>query len=502
MTASESFIRQSKKATILLGKFFLKRQETLHYNKQLRTLFFYLKGRFTLTTLMNWKKLLSYHRLGQKGTPKEMDPARTAFQRDFDRIIFSSSFRRMQDKTQVFPLAETDYVRTRLTHSLEVSSIARSMGTSAGVFICKHFDTAGIDPGNIGTIVAAAALGHDIGNPPLGHGGEESIRDWFLTSPIGKALHDQMSPAEISDIERYEGNAHGFRVMSVLEMPNHIGGMQLTCATLASFAKYPCASLVTEKAPGVAGKKYNFFQTDKELFHEVAEETGLLKIAEDSYCRHPLAFLVEAADDISYRIVDFEDAQMVHLIAYEELERYFLEILGNSPKTKEDVDKIQSKTQKTEFLRAQVIGELVQQVVKVFTEKQTLILEGKMEKALIDCIPARHILQKITTRSINDIYQSPKIATIIAAGFELLSGMLDALVPAVNEIALEKTTRKPASYRAKRMIKVLPASYAPVDDPKWQNSTYLRLLYILDYMAGMTDSFAVSLFKKLKGISL
>ncbi len=451
--------------------------------------------------MMEWKNLVSPKRLGRVSDPAFIDQARSPFQRDFDRIIFSSAFRRMQDKTQVFPLAETDYVRTRLTHSLEVSSVGRSLGTAAGVHICANYDVSGAQPSDIGSIVAAAALGHDIGNPPLGHGGEEAIRYWFTHSEVGRSISQTMTPAECADIAEYEGNAHGFRVMTVLQMPDQRGGMQLTCATLGAFAKYPRASLVAPKPSGVAGKKYNFFQADRELFQEVAENTGLIKISNDCYCRHPLAFLVEAADDIAYRIVDYEDAHIAGLIPYEDVEKAFLELIAEGW-CKCYLEKLSSNSRKVEFLRAQAIGVLVGQAVEVFKNNQDKLLRGEFDKPLIDCIAAAPVLEKIMARSVKDIYNTPKVATVIAAGFELLSGMLDLLVPSVNEVADELKGGPKASYRAKRLIKIIPERYVPVNDEKWLGSSYMRLLYLLDYMCGMTDSCAVSLYKKLKGISL
>ena len=452
--------------------------------------------------MMEWKNLISPHRLGRrKDEEVVISQERSPFQRDFDRIVFSSAFRRMQDKTQVFPMAESDYVRTRLTHCLETASIGRSLGTAAGSFICKNFDTLGAHPSDFGSIVAAAALGHDIGNPPLGHGGEEAIRHWFRRSEQGRELHRQMSPAECADFDRYEGNAHGFRVLSVLQMPDQRGGMQLTCATLGAFAKYPRAAMVEKLPPGAAGKKFNFFYADRELFAEVAEMTGMRQVAPDSYCRHPLAFLVEAADDIAYRIMDFEDAHAVGLLPYAELEADFLEVIGEEW-VKNYLNKLQQPVRKVEFMRAQVIGVLVRQSVQAFVDHQQELLEGTLEKPLIEYIPASPVLKKIEARSVRDIYNTPQVASVIAAGFELISGMLDVLVPTVNEIARERSGGEKASYRAWRMIKIMPAHYAPMDDPAWQSSAYLRLLYVLDYLSGMTDSYAVSLFKKLKGISL
>ncbi|MBQ4106278.1 MAG: deoxyguanosinetriphosphate triphosphohydrolase [Lentisphaeria bacterium] len=452
--------------------------------------------------MMEWKQLISPHRVGRRrDEPAGLTPERSPFQRDFDRIVFSSAFRRMQDKTQVFPLSGNDYVRTRLTHSLETASIGRSLGSTAGVFLCQNFDTGGAHPSDFGAIVAAAALAHDIGNPPLGHGGEESIRDWFLCSDSARPLQQQMTAADWEDLIRYEGNAQGFRVLCKLQMPDQPGGMQLTCATLGAFAKYPRASLTDTPPPGVAGKKFNFFQADRELFREVAESTGMIACGQDSYCRHPLAYLVEAADDIAYRIVDFEDGHMAGVIPYPDLEAAFLEII-NEDWVADYLKKLQLPARRAEFLRAQAVGVLVRQSTEVFAERQEEILRGSMTGSLIEQIPAAETLKKIQQRSVHSIYHAPQVASVIAAGFELLSGMLEIFVPAVHEIAMERSGRGKASYRAHRIFHIIPPHFAPVDQDHWQQSAYLRTLHILDYLAGMTDSYAVNLYKKLKGISL
>ena len=207
---------------------------------------------------MQWKKLLSAKRLGSD-SPGTISAERSPFQRDFDRVIFSGAFRRLQNKTQVFPLVQEDYVRTRLTHSLETSSIGRSLGTAAGAFLKENYDLGEAQVSDVGAIGATAALCHDIGNPPLGHAGEEAIRYWFTHSDVAKELRDELKSDEARDFELYEGNAQGFRVLSVLEMSDQCGGMQLTNAALGSFAKYPALSSALIKPPGVAGKKFNFF---------------------------------------------------------------------------------------------------------------------------------------------------------------------------------------------------------------------------------------------------
>ncbi len=450
--------------------------------------------------MMEWKQLLSPHRVGSS-RPGAILQARSPFQRDFDRIVFSGSFRRLQDKTQVFPLVKADYVRTRLTHSLETSSVARSLGSAVGVHLCDGFDLGEAQPSDVGAAVAAAALAHDIGNPPLGHAGEEAIRHWFTHSQVGQAMRDVMNDDEAADFECYEGNAQGFRVLTRLEMPDQAGGMQLTCATLAAFAKYPCASHVVKKPFGVAGKKFNFFRSEEALFREMAEHTGLIPVGPSSWQRHPLAYLVEAADDIAYRIVDFEDGQRLGLIDYPELERLFLEII-NSERSAEYVATLNSPLRKTEFLRAQVIGKLVEQCTKAFLDHHDELLAGTLEKPLLSYIASQEPLRRIATRSTRDLYQHRAVAEVIGAGFEMVSGMLDIFVPCVNEMALEASGGEPASYRSRRLSALIPDMDENLADEMWRKSAYERLLRVLDYVSGMTDSYAVGLFQKLKGISL
>ena len=440
---------------------------------------------------MKWIKLLSPHRLGSE-LPGKITPERSPFQRDFDRIVFSGSFRRLQDKTQVFPLAQNDYVRTRLTHSLETSSIARSLGTAAGVFICREFDTGGAHPSDIGATVAAAALAHDIGNPPLGHAGEEAIRYWFTDTPEGKKLHDSMTPAQIADICKYDGNAQGFRILSRLEMPDNQGGMQLTCSTLGTFAKYPGDALSK-------WKKCGFFQQDAKLFSEVAESCGMLPQSNGSWHRHPLSFLLEAADDIAYLTVDFEDASRLGMIDYSCLEKLYLEII-DSPRSSEYVKTLATKERKAEFLRAQAIGILVRAAANCFVEHHDELMRGEFNASLTELIPHAPLLNEIRKRSIRDIYNHRNVAEVVGAGFELVQGMLDIFVPCVNEMALEHAGKITASYRSRRVSALLPELHYPRPDEV--DSTYSRLLRVLDYISGMTDRYAVSLYQKLKGISL
>jgi dGTPase len=451
---------------------------------------------------MNWKKLLSSKRLG-KTEADAISLGRSPFQQDFDRIVFSSAFRRLQDKAQVFPLAENDYVRTRLTHSMEVSCIGRSLGTRSGVFICKNNDVGLIQPSDVGAIIAAACLAHDIGNPPLGHSGEEAIRHWFCHSAVAAVVKKQMSRCERADFERYEGNAQGFRVLTRLQMPDNYGGMQLTCATLGAFSKYPTESCVKKRTQGVAMKKFNFFQADKALFLEVAETTGLLPVGSGacSWCRHPLAFLVEAADDISYRIIDFEDSHFLGAIDYNEVESLFMRIIDDSELRKQ-LKNIKDCERRVEIMRARAIGKLVHQISDSFEKHHDEIIQGTLTQPLIELIPAADALKKIELRSFEDVYTYRRAVEIEAAGFELTEGLLDAFMTSVNDVAQSIEHGTKPLYRNSRLMLLIPGRYRNTDDKAWRESAYVRLLNILDYVSDMTDSYAVSLFKKIKGISL
>lgn len=450
---------------------------------------------------MQWKKLLSARRLGTAGDVV-VQPGRSPFQQDFDRIVFSTSFRLLHDKAQVFPLSDEDHVRTRLTHSVETASIGRSLGAIAGVGICERLQDESLRPNHIGEIVAAASLAHDIGNPPFGHSGEESIRYWFNHSPVAAKLRSEMSTEEIADIVRYEGNAQGFRVLTRLEMPENRGGMQLTCATLGAVAKYPVTSSAKVRPAGVAGKKFNFFQSDRELFEEVASTCGLLPAGSDGYCRHPLAFLVEAADDVTYRIVDFEDSHRLGIIEYRDLENLMLRIIADNGKTAERLKNIPSNRRKVEMLRAMTLGVLVREVTEAFLKHEKEMLAGELDRSLIELIPSAEVLSEIYDISIKKIYTYRRAVEIGVAGYELTSGLLDVLMSAVEEYVDAVKHNETPEPRSRRLLGLLPASCCEPDNELWLNSAYCRLQRILDYFTSMTDTHAVSTFKKIKGISL
>ncbi|HEV7866094.1 MAG TPA: deoxyguanosinetriphosphate triphosphohydrolase [Chthoniobacteraceae bacterium] len=449
---------------------------------------------------MEWPRLLCAERLGSR-RPVGAEPQRSPFQRDSDRLIFSSAFRRMQDKTQVFPLADNDYVRTRLTHSLEVASVGRSLGAIVGAAICERGELPEFHGSDFGAIVAAAALAHDLGNPPFGHSGEDAIRVWFEKSVVAHDARTPLRKVEQEDLARFEGNAQGFRVITRLQMPDN-PGLRLTNATLGAFAKYPVESLIPNKASiheGTSTKKFGFFQSEREFFAEVAERCGMIKRTplHAWWARHPLAFLVEAADDICYRLVDFEDGFRMGFLSYEEVRDSFVRVTGDESLATR-AEQMRESKERVEFLRTMAIGTAVQQTAELFLEKESEILHGDFDQPLIDLIPAGPELEAIKRRSVETIYATTRGVEIEAAGFAVLGGLLDDFVAAVSDVARRG---KHASPRSRKLLQLVPEqSIGPGREP--DPNPYQRLLRMIDFVAGMTDSYAVSLYKKVRGISL
>ncbi len=459
---------------------------------------------------MNWLQLLCVDRLG-KVKPGLIDAARSEFRRDSDRITFSTAFRRLQDKTQVFPLADNDYVRTRLTHSLEVASVGRSLGARVGAALVERHGLAGIHGSDFGEIVSAAALAHDLGNPPFGHSGEDAIRHWFKTSAHAAEAGADFTAAQRADVERYEGNAQGFRLLTRLQMPDNHGGLQLTHATLGAFTKYPRESLLvsgsdsttTESGPplirGASAKKFGFCQSEREHFESVAEHCGLIRRTPDSawWTRHPLAFLVEAADDICYRLVDFEDGFRAGHLRYKEVRDAFLALIP-SPKHPKRLRHAHSDMRRVQILRAMTIGAAIDDAAEVFLANESGLLDGAFDRPLIEAGACSRAWSKIQKRSIETIYATSRGVEIEAAGFEVLGGLLDVFVSALNDLAANPKTASPRSHKLLRLVpdESLGRKRRPDRDG------YLRLLKMLDFVSGMTDSYAVSLYKKVRGISL
>ncbi|MCU7513112.1 MAG: deoxyguanosinetriphosphate triphosphohydrolase [Bacteroidota bacterium] len=453
---------------------------------------------------MNWERLLSNRRLGDIGKNSFVpsNDGRSEFQRDFDRIVFSSAFRRLQDKTQVFPLPESDFVHNRLTHSLEVSCIGRSLGNLVGERILERHPELNdrFTKFHFGEIVAASCLAHDIGNPPFGHSGEDAISEYFKHGS-GKQFEERLKDKKKwNDFIKFEGNAQGFRIITKLQNPTIFGGLCLTAATLASLTKYPRESFIpheaTELLRGQIYKKHGFFQSEKELFQEVAEEVGMLRNCEDDcffWSRHPLSFLVEAADDITYRIMDLEDGFHLGLESFSRTEELLRALIdANTLKSYDGRD----NNDKIGYLRAKAMSSLVNQLAEVFADEEENILQGRLTEDLIDIIPSAKVLKKIKDVSKEEIYSYKSVIERETAGYEVLGGLLDIFITAVNAAADGNT-----SHKNTKVLQLLPKQFLnPGGIP--EEDLYLRLLRITDYVSGMTDTYAISLFRRVKGISL
>lgn len=440
-----------------------------------------------------WDKLLSAERIGAGKAPGT--PERTAFQQDYDRIVFTSAFRRLKDKTQVFPLSKSDYVRTRLTHSLEASCVGRSLGAVVGREIIARHGLKEVESGDFGAIVAAACLAHDIGNPPFGHAGEDAIREWFRTSGLLER-HD-FTPAQRADFERYEGNAQGFRIVSRLQSPANPGGLQLTNAVLATFTKYPRPSYLPETLEGKSSKKFGFFQQDAENFAQVARSTGLIeRIPGTAWRRHPLAFLVEVADDTCYLIVDLEDAARLGFVPYKDAECLLADLAGSSVNGQR-LDRLHDPKERLEYLRAKAIGRLLESAAAVFMENEAAILSGDFDDELLEQSPIAVPLQAVLKLAKDTIYTARPALEIETAGFEVLGALLGLFTQAVEA----RAGHGRFTTRERMLLKLLPTQFLDHDGEP-SADPYIRLLQIADFVAGMTDSYAVDMYRKLKGFDL
>jgi len=448
---------------------------------------------------MQWEKLLCRNRLG---TDQLADSTlRTDFQRDFDRIVFASAFRRLQDKTQVFPLSSNDYVRTRLTHSLEASCLGRSLGTLVGEQVIARHKLDGFEASDFGDICAAACLGHDIGNPPFGHSGEDAFRHWACEADYGQRRVAILSGSQRDDFLNFEGNAQGFRILSRLQNPDNHGGLQLTCATLAAFTKYPRESyLGGSNFPGVSAKKQGFVAEDLELFKAVAEATGLIRRdpIHAIWARHPLAFLVEAADDISYRVVDIEDGYRLGYLTFDDVVELYGAVLQLPPSQQDRLDALRSNKEKVEFLRAKVINEVIGQTVSCFLDNEAGLLSGEFDQPLLDMLPKSAGLEQLIQVARARIYSVPEVVEIQAAGFQVIGELLECFIQVLDDVA-EKGDK--ATAKSRMMIRLIPEQFVGPNRVPFSNS-YTRLLRLTDYISGMTDSYAVSLYKQITGISL
>ena len=445
---------------------------------------------------MIWEQLLSLKRFGDthKRIRKEQDETRLGFEVDYDRVIFSSEFRSLQDKTQVIPMSQTDFVHTRLTHSLEVSVVGRSIGRKVGQEILEKHphlkDTLGYQANDFGAIVAAASLAHDIGNPPFGHSGEKAIGEFFKTGN-GKRFKNELTEKQYQDLCDFEGNANGFKILTESRQGRE-GGLRLSYATLGAFMKYPKESLPKKPTSHIADKKYGFFQSEKEAFLEVANELGLIETGlkgNISFSRHPLTFLVEAADDICYTIIDFEDGINLGLIQEELALEYLINLVRETINTKKY--HLLSNTQdRISYLRALAINTLIYEAVSLFMKHEEQILKGQFSKALMDVSHYQAQIKDIIKVSVEKIYQSTEVIEKEIGGYEVINQLLNNFTTASFNALVGKT-----SNYDNLILKILPKTLNLQYD-----SLYENLLAICHYISKLSDSNAILTYKKLKGI--
>ncbi|MEM7548461.1 MAG: dGTP triphosphohydrolase [Bacteroidota bacterium] len=447
---------------------------------------------------MKWLNLLSFQRIGKtKSIAGNSDQIRSEFERDYDRIIFSQPFRSLQDKTQVLPLPEDDFVHTRLTHSLETASVGRSLGKMVGKVIVErhHLKEHNFSPLDFGSIVAAACLAHDVGNPPFGHSGEASISDFFKNDPSIKSIKENLNDAEWMDFTNFEGNAQGFRILN----DNKRYGITPTFATLCAFTKYPRESLFTSNNPQekrASQKKFGFFQSEKPDFEAIANEIGLLKREGLglSYSRHPLAFLVEAADNICYHIIDLEDGCRLGYIPYATAEELIANILKDDFKP-EKLKSYTTEEEKIAVLRAIVINRLIAEISEVFLDLDDELLSGSYDKDFFTELPSKKALDGIISVSIESYYRSRRVLEIEASGYEVLGGLLRAFVLAAHNVFFSENS----TGRNKSVFKLLPKHIQLLSK---DTPPYTLVQTCLDFITGLSDRASVSLYKKINGLEL
>ena len=443
---------------------------------------------------MNWEQLLSLKRFGDtnKRLRKEQDETRLGFEVDYDRIIFSSEFRGLQDKTQVVPLSKTDFVHTRLTHSLEVSVVGRSLGRKVGKLLLEkhpHLESVhGYKMNDFGAIVAAAALSHDIGNPPFGHSGEKAIGAYFKAGD-GAKFKAYLTDKEYQDLCDFEGNANGFKILTE-SREGREGGLRLSYATLGAFMKYPKESLPKKPTKHIVDKKYGFFQSEKDMFVDVALELGLAKRSHDylSFQRHPLAFLVEAADDICYTIIDFEDGINLGLIQEEYALEYLINLVRGKIKT-ENYNALKTTEDRVSYLRALAIGTLIDEAASLFMKHEEAILAGEFETALLDVSQYKAQIKDIIDISVKNVYCSKEVINKEIAGYEILNQLLCAH----GTMAFNYYEGNMSNYD-KLLLNVLPETVKLTND-----SLYGNIIAVCLYISKLSDTNAMLLHQKLKG---
>ena len=443
---------------------------------------------------MEWKQLISNKRLGQEQRHTERHDDRSEFKRDYDRLIFSAPFRRLQNKTQVFPLPGSVFVHNRLTHSLEVASVGMSLGNDVAqrLISMRHPELRGTLFEEIGQIVSTACLAHDLGNPPFGHSGEKAIQTFFTEGP-GRELRQQVSPAFWDDITHFEGNANAFRLLTHQFKGRRPGGFVMCYSTIASIVKYPYASSAASKKG-----KFGFFQSEQETYQRIADDMGIICISKPGeplrYARHPLVYLVEAADDICYEIMDLEDAHKLKIITFEQASRLMLDFFDAETQQhilqRIESEQLSDKNEQIVYLRACVIGKLENECVNTFIEHEDEILNGTFQGSLIDHISPlqRNAYRHCAEVSVQKIYRSRPVLDVELSGYKIMETLMQQMVEAVMH---------PDRYYSQQLIGRVSSQYH-IDDPNLE----VRLMAVIDYISGMTDVYALDVYQKINGISL
>ena len=444
--------------------------------------------------MMDWKRLISNKRLGQEQRHTERHDDRSEFKRDYDRLIFSAPFRRLQNKTQVFPLPGSIFVHNRLTHSLEVASVGMSLGNDVAQRIVseRRPELRGTLFEEIGQIVSTACLAHDLGNPPFGHSGEKAIQTFFTEGP-GNALQQQVSPAFWDDITHFEGNANAFRLLTHQFKGRRPGGFVMTYSTIASIVKYPYASSAASKKG-----KFGFFRSEQSTYQRIASEMGIMCLSKPGeplrYVRHPLVYLVEAADDICYEIMDLEDAFKLKILSFEETTTLMLDFFDeteqNRIRSRISDEQLTDVNEKVQYLRACVIGKLENECVKTFLEHEDEILEGTFQGSLIQNISERQrdAYVACTKVSVERIYKSRPVLDVELSGYRIMATLMELMVEAIEH---------PERYYSQQLIGRVSSQYDISSD-----DLETRLMAVVDYISGMTDVYALDVYQKICGISL
>ena len=442
---------------------------------------------------MNWQQLISNKRLGQEVRHPERHDDRSEFKRDYDRLIFSAPFRRMQNKTQVFPLPGSIFVHNRLTHSLEVASVGMSLGNDVARVLKQHHpELAGTLFEEIGTIVSTACLAHDMGNPPFGHSGEKAIQAYFREGG-GQALQERISNEFWNDLTHFEGNANTFRLLTHRFHGRREGGFVMTYSTLASIVKYPHSSLC-------AGKKgkFGFFCFEEEYFRRIADELGMIRLSADGeplrYARHPLVYLVEAADDICYEIMDIEDAHKLRILSFDETMKLLLGFFDEAHRQKimqRITDEgITDNNEKVVYMRACAIGLLESECARTFVENEQAILDGEFVGSLIDHVSplVRDAYKHCTNVSFERIYNSKPVLDVELSGYKIMETLMETLTEAAVS---------PEKFHSEQLRKRFSNQYDTNS-----NDFETRIMAVIDFISGMTDIFALDVYQKIQGISL